>query len=103
MASEVARLAPCYYIQTPAFGFPVEPHFKTPLIHWLPMPWRIWLTRTFPLGNYPRAETLDDAMRFLEDAILIDAIRFGKLFPEPAPIHKDRVLGLTKSFIAIRK
>ncbi len=102
MASEIARLAPCYYVQTPAFGFPIEPHFKTPLFHWMPMPWRIWLTRTVPLGSYPRAETLDDAMRFVEDAILIDAPRFRSLFPAPARIEKERVLGITKSFIAIR-
>jgi hypothetical protein len=55
-----------------------------------------------PLGSYPRAETLDDAMRFVEDAILIDAPRFRSLFPAPARIEKERVLGITKSFIAIR-
>jgi hypothetical protein len=102
MAAEVSRLAPCYYVQTPAFGFPIEPHFRAPFFHWLPMPWRIWLTRHIPLGAYPRAPTLDDAMRFVEDAILVDAARFRALFPEPAVMTKERFFGLTKSFIAIR-
>lgn len=102
MANECARLAPCYFVQTPAFGFPVEPHFRTPFYHWLPMPIRIWLTMHFRLGFYPKAETIDDAMRFVEDAILVDERRMRALFPAPARIEKERVLGLTKSFIAIR-
>lgn len=102
MANECARLAPRYFVQTPAFGFPVEPHFRTPFYHWLPQPLRIWLTMTIPLGYYPRAETVDDAMRFVEDAILLDERRMRALFPAPARIEKERVLGLTKSFIAIR-
>lgn len=102
MAAEVSRLAPRFYLQTPAFGFPVEPHFRTPFFHWLPMPWRIWLTRHFALGHYPRAETLDQAMGFVEDAILVDASRFKALFPAPARVIKERIFGLTKSFIAIR-
>jgi hypothetical protein len=102
MAQEVSRLAPCYYVQTPAFGFPIEPHFRAPFFHWLPMPWRIWLTRHFALGAYPKAATLDDAMRFVEDAILVDAARFRALFPAPARFEKERFLGLTKSFIAVR-
>jgi Methyltransferase domain len=102
MAAECARLAPRYYVQTPAFGFPVEPHFRTPFFHWLPMPWRIWLTMHVRLGFYPKAETIDDAMRFVEDAILVDAPRMRALFPAPARIVKERVLGLTKSFVAIR-
>lgn len=103
MAAEVSRLAPCYYLQTPAYGFPIEPHFRTAFFHWLPMPWRIWLTRHFALGAYPRAESIDQAMRFVEDAILVDAARFRALFPEPARFEKERIFGVTKSFIAIRE
>ncbi len=91
MADEVSRLAPCYYLQTPAFGFPVEPHFRTPFFHWLPTPWRIWLTRHFALGAFPKAETMDDAMRFIEDAILVDEARFRALFPAPRA-HRERAL-----------
>ena len=101
MAREVRRLAPRFFVQTPNFWFPLEPHFRVPFFHWLPEPMRIALVRRRGCGAFPRAETIDDAQRFIEDSILIDARRLAALFPE-ARIERERVLGLTKSIIAIR-
>ena len=101
MAREVRRLAPRYFVQTPNFWFPLEPHFRVPFFHWLPEPLRIALVRRRGCGAFPRAETIDDAQRFIEDSILIDAPRLAALFPE-ARIERERFLGLTKSVIAIR-
>jgi hypothetical protein len=101
MAHEVRRLAPRYFVQTPSFWFPLEPHFRVPFFHWLPEPLRIALVMRRSCGAFPRAETIDDAQRFIEDAILLDARRFKTLFPD-GRLERERLLGLTKSLIAIR-
>ncbi|TDR88164.1 class I SAM-dependent methyltransferase [Enterovirga rhinocerotis] len=100
MANEVRRLAPRYFVQTPNYWFPVEPHFRTPAIHWMPRMWRRGLVMRRALGFYPKAQTLDEAHRILDDASLVDAREMAELFPE-ARIERERVFGLTKSLIAI--
>lgn len=101
MAREVRRLAPRYFVQTPDFWFPLEPHFRVPFFHWLPEPARLALVMRFDCGAFPRAKTLDDAQRYIEDSILIDRKRMQALFPD-ARIESERLFGLSKSLIAVR-
>lgn len=101
MAQEVRRLAPRHFVQTPNYWFPVEPHFRTPVIHWLPEPLRMAIVRRRACGFYPRAETIDDGMRFLEDAILLTHAQMASLFPD-SRIERERVGPFCKSLIAVR-
>ena len=102
MAGEVRRLAPIFYVQTPNFWFPIDPHTRVPLIHLAPINLRYRLHCKFSLGWYSRAGTFDEAMGFAEDAVMLDWGQMGELFPD-AVLHRERVMGLTKSIIAIRE
>jgi hypothetical protein len=100
-AQEVRRLAPHYFVQTPYYWFPLEPHFRVPFFNSLPEPLRISLVMWRGCGAFPKAQNIDDAMRFIEDSNLLDMKRFRALFPD-SQIKRERVFGLTKSLIAIR-
>ena len=100
-AGEVKRIAPSYFVQTPNYWFPVEPHFMTPLIHWLPKPWRVRLIRSLALGNWEKQHSVDSAVRAVESARLLNKHMFRGLFEE-AEIVTERMLYLPKSFIAVR-
>lgn len=101
MAANVRRLAARYYVQTPNFWFPYEPHFRCLFIHWAPEQLRYPLVRRFALGFADAKGTVDAAMRRVQSARLLDRGQMRALFPDAA-IHSERVFGMTKSLIAIR-
>jgi hypothetical protein len=101
-ASEAQRVGSNYYIQTPYFWFPIDPHYyRAPLIHWMPRPMQARLITSFHICAAGKIANLDDAYSVLDGTTLIDRRQFEILFPE-AEILRERVLGLTKSLIAIR-
>jgi len=101
-AKEISRVAEDYFVQTPNYWFPIEPHSMTPFFHWLPKPLRIWLVSRFQLGHWKKAKSKNDAVRIVESARLLNKKKFQQLFAD-ADILTERYLGLPKSFVAIRK
>lgn len=99
-ARELQRVADSYYIQTPDFWFPVEPHCMTPVFHWLPRSLRIWLVRRTALGHWRRADGRAEAEMLVDSARLLSKREFQALLPG-AKVLRERVLGLPKSLIAI--
>jgi len=99
MAANVRRLADNYYIQTPYFWFPMEPHFRTIGYHWMPPQWRVKLLLRRSLGFYPMAADIHGAMDCVEGIYLLDKNQFKALFPD-GRIVSEKVCGLTKSLIA---
>ena len=102
-AQEVARVGRRYWVQTPNRWFPVEQHLLTPLVHWLP---RSWQRRIVPHCNLwgLLVPVSPDRRRFyiehyLSDVRLLDAAGLRALFPG-ARIMRERLCGLTKSFVA---
>jgi len=102
MAEEVRRLAPVYFIQTPAYEFPVEPHFLFPGFHYLPRKGRIFLTEQFNLGWYRKAASREEAEARVDEIRLLKKREMQSLFPD-GEIEEERFLGLTKSYIAVRR
>jgi hypothetical protein len=101
MAGEVRRLAPAYWLQTPNFWFPYEPHYKTLFIHWLPEAMRAKMVLRRPRG-WISADSFDKAMTEVQDINLITARQIAELFPD-AEIRRERVGPFTKSLIALRR
>ncbi len=85
-AAEVRRVARGWYVQTPAYSFPVEPHALLPFAHWLPVGLRQAYWRLGVAGEWERIELL----RRAEMAAL-----FG------APVA-ERAGPLVKSWISVR-
>lgn len=101
MAAETRRLADRYFVQTPNYWFPVEPHFRTMFIHWLPRPVARAMVQRKPRGCFHKARTVDEAYWMLDDSSLLDMRDMIELFPD-AKIVREKVAGLTKSLTAIR-
>ena len=51
MAQEARRVAPAGWLQTPAWEFPLEPHFRLPFMHWLATPARAGLLSMAKAGT----------------------------------------------------
>lgn len=101
MAHEVRRLAPHHFVQTPYFGFPLEPHFRTLFFQWYPEIVRARMLMTKKRGFRGPMATLDAAMRSVQSVQLLGTQQLAALFPE-SRIERERVYGLTKSIMAIR-
>ena len=86
-AAELRRVARRVFVQTPAYGFPIEPHALLPFAHWLPVSLRRHYWRLGAAGDW-------------EDVALLRKRELAALFPGAA-IHAERIAGLAKSWIAI--
>ena len=93
-ASEVRRVADRYFVQTPNKWFPIEPHYQLPLVQFLPERLLKALNRRFSFGWREKGRW--------EPITLLSAGELRRLFPD-AEIHRERVFGLTKSLMAVRR
>ncbi|MBP0617958.1 SAM-dependent methyltransferase [Jiella mangrovi] len=101
-AANVRRLSDSYFIQTPNYWFPLEPHFRVVGFQWLPLRARAAMMQRYNLGFFPRAQSRDEAWQNVVEIRLLDAKLMRRLFPE-AELREERVAGLTKSLMAVRE
>lgn len=98
MAQEVKRVGERYFVQTPNYYFPVEPHFLFFGFHWLPLEVRARLHSRFDLGWRKRVPDLEKARREVARVRLLRKREMRQLFPD-GRLYEERFLGLTKSFV----
>lgn len=98
MAREMLRVGIAGWVQTPAWEFPVEPHFHVPFMHWLGRP---GASRMLTLSHFPyyRRADVDTRRRFVEEINLVSHREFEALFPSTS-IYVERFMLLPKSFTA---
>ncbi|MGI8942980.1 MAG: methyltransferase domain-containing protein [Qipengyuania sp.] len=97
MASEMLRVGRAGWMQTPAWEFPIEPHFRAPFLHWVAAPAR---ARMLSLSTEKRLRQLDLHRRRqrVEGINLLSKREVEALFPD-CDIFVERLV-LAKSYSA---
>ena len=85
-AAELRRVGRGWFVQTPAFSFPIEPHSLLPGAHWLPRRARRAYWRLGASGTW-------------EDIALLRRAEIEALF---GPARAERVGPLVKSWVCVR-
>ena len=98
MAREVTRVGRAFWVQTPNFWFPLEPHFLFPGWQWLPEASRVALIRRRAWGWRGPCPDIDDARATVREVRLLKRRELQRLFPG-GTIEAERLGGLTKSFV----
>lgn len=85
-AIEMRRIAPTYYMQTPYFWFPIDPHFYLmPFFHWYPKQIRTWFLQHLPtkpngfVKDYNQANIAVDSVNLLDGKQVRYLYNDGKL------------------------
>lgn len=98
-AAEIGRIAPKAFVQTPAYAFPVDPHFLLPAVHWLPRPIGRRLALVSPWRLLSRSDRAT-ADRYFAETRLLRKAELQELFPD-AEVLVERFFGLPKSYVAV--
>jgi hypothetical protein len=98
MAKEVRRVGRSGWVQTPAWSFPIETHFRAPFLHWFGQPIR---RRMMSLSVEPhiRSLSLERRRGNVDGTNLLSRPEFQALFPD-CELYIERVAGLAKSYTA---
>jgi hypothetical protein len=95
MADEVLRVGLSGWIQTPAWEFPIEPHFRLPFLHWFAQPLRRAVLRR---SRHYGALDVRSRRYHIDRINLLSYAEVKSLFPE-CEIFVERVI-MAKSYTA---
>jgi hypothetical protein len=99
MGQEVQRVAKSYWVQTPNYWFPIEPHFHVPGWQWMPIWLRVEIIRRYSCGWRGRTPDPKEALKLVSEVSLMTKRQLRQIFPA-ANIIPERIFGLNKSWIA---
>ncbi|MGF9567085.1 class I SAM-dependent methyltransferase [Neorhizobium sp. JUb45] len=99
LVNEIRRTGRTYFVQTPSYYFPVEPHFVMPFVHWLPRAIGRKLVRIslYAILSKATPQKLD---AYFDEVHLLSAKELKGYAPE-ATLVPERLLGLTKSYTLV--
>jgi len=100
MASEIQRVGRAFWVQTPNFWFPMEPHFHVPGWQWMPVGVRVSMLRRWRCGWRGPCPEPKQARELVEEVQLLTRNQLRTLFPE-ATLVPERLGGLVKSWTVI--
>lgn len=100
MMKEVVRVGVRFFVQTPNYWFPVEPHFHVLGFQFMPIALRAWLLCHFRLGWSDKMRNKDEAQKVVKSVRLLSERQLRELCPR-ARIVKEKFFGFTKSFVLI--
>jgi hypothetical protein len=100
MASEIQRVGRTFWVQTPNFWFPIEPHFHVPGWQWMPLEARVAMIRRWRCGwRGPCADPVK-ARALVEELRLLSQGELKEMFPA-ATVIPERFCGLVKSWVVV--
>lgn len=98
MANEIKRVGKAYFLQTPNYYFPIEPHYRTIGFQFLPYRIKVFVLNSFGVGRVKRCTDKNTAINESKRIRLLTLRELKHLFPH-SNIFKERFLGFTKSLI----
>lgn len=99
-AMEAMRVGRAIFIQTPNRWFPVEPHFISLFVQYLPRKLHRWLLPLLCLRRFLTSEENINSAELAAELRLLSRNDLKNLFPGTA-IHSERLLLMPKSFTAL--
>lgn len=100
-ADAIHKLAERHWVQTPYRYFPIEPHWLFPGFQFLPLTIRAEISRRWPLVH-TQSPNRGEGLRAAMSVELLSRTEMAVYFPD-SEISTERMLGTTKSLIAIKK
>lgn len=101
MAEEIKRVGKGYFIQTPNYYFPLEPHYRVPFFQFFPRSIKAFILRNINMGRIKKTDDPEKIHYELDRIYLLKKYELMELFND-CRILKERFFSLTKSFIAYK-